>query len=148
MPSALWWGLEVGPRGGGFTRTRLWGLASAGGSYAVAAESDPPQPWPPAPWPLHTPSTYAGGASPARCLLHGHDATRVVDDALSKLPTSLTRRLTYYRAFIATDAVKLEGVFARSPCDGQKEAFAGMLWRAMCLREGDGDRDEPVTRSL
>ena len=50
---------------------------------------------------------------------------------LSRLPPPLARRLKYYRAFATTDAVRLEAVFARTALDGQRAAFAAMLWRSM-----------------
>ena len=58
--------------------------------------------------------------------------------ALSRLPTPVTRKLKYYRQYLATDAVRLEGCFARTELDGHKEAYAEMLWRGLLLDDAPG----------
>ena len=43
--------------------------------------------------------------------------------ALSRLPTPVARKLKYYRQYLATDAVRLEGCFARTELDGHKAGW-------------------------
>ena len=57
---------------------------------------------------------------------------------LARLPKPLARRLKYYRAVLATDEIRLEGIFAPTALDGQKGRYAAMLWRGICLRGEDG----------
>ena len=81
-----------------------------------------------------------GLASPPPPLLHGHDSTREVDHAIARLPAPLSRRLKYYRRWVATPVLRLEGCFAPSALDGIDAAIVRALWRGLRF---DGDTAEP-----
>ena len=81
-----------------------------------------------------------GLASPPPPLLHGHDSTREVDHAIARLPAPLSRRLKYYRRWVATPTLRLEGCFAPSALDGIDAAIVRALWRGLRF---DGDTAEP-----
>ena len=66
-------------------------------------------------------------------LLHGHDSTQVVEAAFAKLPAPLTRRLKYYRRWVATPTLRLEGCFAPSALDGHDTKVVRALWRGLRL---------------
>ena len=81
-------------------------------------------------------------------MLHGHDASNMLDEVLTSLPKPLARRLKYYRAFVATDVLRLEGVFAPTKLDGNKEELTARLWRGYVLgrrvraRTGEEEEEE------
>ena len=81
-----------------------------------------------------------GLASPPPPLLHGHDSTREVDHAIARLPAPLSRRLKYYRRWVATPVLRLEGCFAPSALDGNDAEIVRALWRGLRF---DGDAAEP-----
>ena len=83
-----------------------------------------------------------GLASPPPPLLHGHDSTREVD-AIARLPAPLSRRLKYYRRWVATPVLRLEGCFAPSALDGNDAAIVRALWRGLRLDEATADGAEP-----
>ena len=62
-------------------------------------------------------------------LLHGHDASSLLEETLAGLPRPLVRRIKYYRAFVRTETLRLEGVFAPTALDGQSAELAGRLVR-------------------
>ncbi|KAL1525743.1 hypothetical protein AB1Y20_020587 [Prymnesium parvum] len=80
-------------------------------------------------------------------LLHGHDAQAYVDAAISRLPKSLSRKLKYYRAFVATRSLHLEGVFASTSIDGRRDLHAEMAWTEIALdgRPLEGFTQAPAT---
>ena len=84
-----------------------------------------------------------GLASPPPPLLHGHDSTREVDHAIARLPAPLSRRLKYYRRWVATPVLRLEGCFAPSALDGKDAAIVRALWRGLRLDEATADGAEP-----
>ena len=83
-----------------------------------------------------------GLASPPPPLLHGHDSTREVDHAIARLPAPLSRRLKYYRRWVATPVLRLEGCFAPSALDGNDAAIVRALWRGLRLDEATADGAE------
>ena len=121
VPSAIWWGLEVAR----YALTRLWQLPAGGGERGVPGYGD---------------DGGGGGEAGGRGgpggglgMLHGHDASATLDKVLRTLPKSLSRKLRYYRPFVATEVVRLEGVFAPTENDGQTLALARRLWWSYSL---------------
>ena len=70
--------------------------------------------------------------------MHGHDSKTSSQDlerALERMPRPLKRRLKYYRTYVATQTLRLEGIFAPTRLDGQREEYARRLWRGYVLRD-------------
>ena len=119
VPSALWWGVEVAR----YVLTKLWHLPSApdagGGGGASSGGGGGGQE-----------AVEAAGAHGRLGRLHGHDAHEMLDGVVTSLPQKLSRRLKYYRPYVATDTLRLEGVFAPTALDGQRDEYAARLWAA------------------
>lgn len=52
------------------------------------------------------------------------------------MPKPLGRKIKYYRAFLATHEVRLEGVFAPTSIDGRRDLHARMAWDELVLGAG------------
>ncbi|KAL3909453.1 MAG: hypothetical protein SGPRY_009423, partial [Prymnesium sp.] len=77
--------------------------------------------------------------------LHGHDGQAFVDAALTRLPKPLIRKLKYYRAFLATSELRIEGVFAPTSIDGRRDVHARLAWRELVF---DGQEPQNSTDGL
>jgi len=70
--------------------------------------------------------------------MHGHDSKTSsldLERALERMPRPVKRRLKYYRTYVATQTLRLEGIFAPTRLDGQREEYARRLWRGYVLRD-------------
>lgn len=56
-----------------------------------------------------------------------------------RLPKPLSRKLKYYRSFLATRELRLEGVFAPTSIDGRRDLHARMAWSELALESGSND---------
>jgi hypothetical protein len=63
-----------------------------------------------------------------RLVLHGHDATELVEQVIQTLPKPVSRKLRYYRNFVSTDTLRLDGIFAQTDLDGKREELGRQLW--------------------
>ena len=65
-----------------------------------------------------------------------------------RLSKPLGRRLKYYRAFLATTELRLEGVFSPTSLDGQRDMHARMAWRELPLQGREVAAAEPAADSV